>query len=112
VAQPFTTAALILAYVGVKTPSEAEQAWAEACADAVNNGVEVWLNGAAILNPLPSELQTAATMAGGEAYKRREAPFGVTGYNDMEGNAIRLARDYLEGVKPVIDRYGNGPGIG
>jgi hypothetical protein len=51
-------------------------------------------------------------MAGGEAYKRREAPFGVTGYNDMEGNAIRLARDYLEGVKPVIDRYGNGPGIG
>ena len=107
----FTTGERVLAYVGVKTPTQFETEWADACADAVNSGIEVRLNGAVITLPLPSELATAATMAGGEAFKRREAPFGVAGFNDVEG-AIRLARDYLEGIKPQIDRYSNGPGIG
>jgi hypothetical protein len=102
----------ILAYVGIKLPTDAETAWATACANAVNDGISVRLNGALILDPYPAELTTAALMAGGEAFKRREAPFGITGFNDMEGNAIRLARDYLDGVRPVIDRYGAGPGIG
>lgn len=108
----FTTAAQVLAYVGVKTPDELEAAWAEACAAAVNDGVTVRLNGAPTTLPLPSELTLAATMAGGEAYKRREAPFGITGFSDLQGEAIRIARDYLEGIKPTIDRYSNGPGIG
>jgi len=107
----FTDAGKVLAYVGVKTPSEAETAWATACANAVNDGVMMRLNGAIIIDPPPAELQQAATYAGGEAYKRREAPFGVTSFSDVEG-AVRLARDYLDGVKPIIDRYGNGPGIG
>lgn len=101
----------ILAYVGVKTPSDAESAWADACASAVDQGIMIRLNGAVLTNPPPDELHTVAIMAGGEAYKRREAPFGVTGFQDTEG-AIRLARDYLSGVQPQIDRYGNGPGIG
>ena len=102
----------ILAYVGVKSPTDDETAWATACSNAVNDGITVRLNGAVIIDPPPHELATAALMAGGEAYKRREAPFGITGFNDIEGNAIRLSRDYLDGVKPVIDRYGAGPGIG
>lgn len=102
----------ILAYVGIKTPTDEETAWADACAKAVNDGIVLRLNGATITDPPPHELTTAALMAGGEAFKRREAPFGITGFNDIEGNAIRLARDYLDGVKPVIDRYGAGPGIG
>ena len=100
----------ILAYVGIKAPTPDETAWAVACATAVNNGIDVRLNGAIYLDP-PPELITAATMAGGEAFKRREAPFGITGFNDIEGNAIRLARDYLDSVRPVIDRYSNGPGM-
>lgn len=107
----FVEATEILTYVGVKSPTDAETEWAQVCADAVNDGITVRLNGAVITNPVPHELHTAAIMAGGETYKRREAPFGVTGFADSEG-AIRLARDYLEGVKPMIDRYGNGPGIG
>jgi hypothetical protein len=110
--EPFVEPDAILAYVGIKSPSADETAWAIACAAAVNEGINVRLNGAIILDPIPAELKTAATMAGGEAFKRREAPFGITGFNDIEGNAIRLARDYLDSVRPVIDRYSNGPGIG
>jgi hypothetical protein len=105
------TAEDVIAYVGVKNPGDFETAWAGKCADAVESGIYIRLNGALITDPPPSELHLAATMAAGEAYKRREVPFGVTGYNDTEG-AIRLARDYLEQVRPQIDRYGNGPGIG
>lgn len=108
----FVEPSAILAYVGVRNPTDDETAWATACARAVNDGIITRLNGAFITNPPPDELVVAAIMAGGEAYKRREAPFGITGFNDIEGNAIRLARDYLDGVRPVIDRYGAGPGIG
>jgi hypothetical protein len=31
--------------------------------------------------------------------------YGLTGYVDLEGAAIRVARDYLEGVAPIIARY-------
>lgn len=108
---PFVNAAQILAYVGVKTPGEIETRWAELCADAVNEGIAIRLNGAPITEPPPRELVTVAIMAGGDCYKRREAPFGVASF-DGQGEAVRLSRDYLDGVKPTIDRYSAGPGIG
>lgn len=107
----FVTSAQILAFVGVKNPTPEDTAWSAACADAVNAGITVRLNGAEITLPPPAELQTAAIMAGGETYKRREAPFGITGFNDIEGNAIRISRDYLDGITPIIARYSI-PGIG
>lgn len=108
----FITGTQILLYVGVKSPNEVETAWAEYVADAINEGIVVRLNGAEITNPPPAELITAAIMAAAEAYKRREAPFGGTAFAADDQTAIRLARDYLHAVAPMIDRYGNGPGIG
>lgn len=103
------TGTQILAFVGVKVPSTVESTWADACAAAVVSGITVRLNGA---TPAAfDELDVAALIAGAECYKRREATFGLTGYADMEGAAIRVARDYLDGVAPLINRYGNGPGI-
>lgn len=104
----------VLAFVGVKVPSTDESAWADACASAVLAGINQRLNGAVIADPSNAidELNVAALIAGAECYKRREATFGLTGYADMEGSAIRIAKDYLTGVAPMIDRYSNGPGIG
>lgn len=107
----FVTADEILQYVGVKFPSADDTAWSAECAAAVNDGILLRLNGAVITNPPPAELHTAAIMAGGETYKRREAPFGITGFNDIEGNAIRISRDYIDGISPIISRYAI-PGIG
>jgi|SRR6187431_2186128 len=104
------TADDIIAYVGVKTPSQAETDWAVACAAAVEAGIAARLNGAIIVEP-NAELHLAAVMAGGEAFKRREVPFGSTGFSDTE-EAVALTRDYLAAVAPQIDRNGNGPGIG
>jgi hypothetical protein len=94
------------AYTDASAASPADALWAEACAAAVNAGFDARLDGAAYAEPtLPAELSWAALGAGVEAYKRREAAFGLTGYVDLQGAAIRVARDYLESVAPIIARY-------
>jgi len=106
----------ILGAVGITAPDADASAWAAACAAAVNAGIDVRLRGVPYLTPpvdppVPldpaayPELTFAAQVAGAEAYKRREAVYGLTGYVDLEGAAIRVARDYLEGVAPIIARY-------
>ena len=104
---PFPTGAEILAFAGVTSPSEPETAWANACAGAVADGITVRLNGAEMPTDT-SELDTAAMLAGVNCYRRREASFA----SDMSGSATNIVGDYLESVKPITDRYGNGPGIG
>ena len=103
----FVDAAQVLAFVGAGSPSEAETEWATACAAAVEAAMVSRLNGAVIAEPsfAHDELSVAARIAAGEAYKRKEAVFGVTGYSDLQGAAIRVARDYMDGVKPIVDRY-------
>jgi hypothetical protein len=106
------TGAEILAFVGNQTPSQFDIDWADIVAAAINSGIATRLNGAVYVEPSLAfyELKAAAMIAGAEGYKRREATFGLTGYGDLEGNAIRVAKDYLEGVKNIIDRYSAGPG--
>jgi hypothetical protein len=103
----WVTAETILARAGAPaTPSADDTAWAEACADAINAGLDRRLEGALYVSPPPPpELVWVAQTAGVEAYKRREAIFGITGYVDLQGAAIRVARDYLESAAPIIARY-------
>lgn len=108
------TGAHILAFVGNTNPAQADSDWADAVAAAVLSGVTSRLNGAVIASPsgAEDEINVAMTLAGAEAYKRKEATFAQAGYADLEGNAIKVTRDYLAGMAPLIDRYSNGPGIG
>jgi hypothetical protein len=99
------------AYSDPSAASPADRTWAELCAGAVSDGIDKRLEGAIWAAPLvepaalPFELRWAALGAGVESYKRREATFGLTGYVDLQGAAIRVARDYLEAVAPLIARY-------
>jgi|SRR4051812_2909099 hypothetical protein len=108
------TGAQILTFVGNKAPTPDDITWSDAVAVAVTQGLLIRLNGAVMASPSAGEdeLNVALLLAGAEAYKRREAAFGSTGFADLEGSATRLTSDYLEAVKPLIDRYSTGPGIG
>ena len=108
------TGAQILAFTGADESVAENVTWADAVAKALVSGLTYRLNGAVIASPsgAEDELNVALQIGGAEAYKRREATFGSTGYADLEGTATKLARDYLEGVKPLINRYSAGPGIG
>jgi len=102
----WVTAATILERAGAQNPSPADTDWAEASAAAVNAGFDRALEGATYVSPpAPPELVWAASVAGVETYKRREATFGLTGYVDLQGAAIRIARDYLEAQRPILARY-------
>ena len=100
---PWVTGAEVLAFVGIDAPTTGEQTWADAVAAAVDAGVTRHLNGALVPFEGDPEVRAAATMAASEAFRRRSAPFGVTGYADLSGVAIRVARDYLEGVRPLLE---------
>jgi hypothetical protein len=104
----WVTGAEILEHAGVPAPGPADSEWADACAAAVNDGMTRRLDGAVWVTPpgeLVPELVVAARSAGVEAYKRREAVFGITGYVDLQGAAVRVARDYLEAIAPILERY-------
>jgi hypothetical protein len=110
----WTTGAAILEFRGIVAPSTFETNWANACAVAVNAGIDRKLNGALVDGTSPGfgELTAAAQLAGGECFSRRSTPFGVTNYADLTGVAIRVARDYLDSIGPLVARWSNGPGIG
>jgi hypothetical protein len=107
----WVTGAAILTHAHNRAPSPEDSEWADLVASAVNAGLDHRLEGTTWLNPLiapppqPPELAMVALNAGTEAYKRREAVFGLTGYVDLQGAAIRIARDYLEAQAPIIARY-------
>lgn len=104
----WTDGAAILAYVGVSAPSEDETAWATACAAAVSAGFGTRLGRDGDETGRPAEwaeLTRAAVVAGAYAYKQRSAPLGVSTFADIDGAAIRLTRDALEVVAPILDRY-------
>ena len=91
----YVTGAQILTFVGAGAGNADEQEWAGACAAAIESAITERLGGAIIADPSPAhdEISVAARIAGAEAYKRKEAVFGVTGFADLQGNAVRVARE-------------------
>jgi hypothetical protein len=101
----YVTAAEVLDYVGA---SAGETDWATTAADAVNAAITTACADIDLDTPpagFVDEVTYAALVAAGEAFKRREAPFGVTGYSDVSGAAIRVSRDYLDTIRPILQRY-------
>lgn len=111
----WTTAAAILEHAGGSSPSEADTAWAELCAAAVSAGIDTRLGHPGDETEAPdewAELTRAALTAGAYAYKARETPLGVMTFADLSGSAVRVARDAIATIAPIIDRYRSDFGIG
>jgi hypothetical protein len=52
-----------------------------------------------------SVLNRAHLEAGSELFHRRSAPNGIAQFQTFDGAAIRVARDPLIGVYPILSRY-------
>jgi hypothetical protein len=96
----WTTGAAILAQAGAAPGSPDDIAWADACAAAVNAGMDARLEGAVYVTPppLPPELTRAALTAGVVAFKARES-------NQSSPTPTRAVDDYLETIAPILERY-------
>jgi hypothetical protein len=97
----------ILGHVRVAAPKADDVAWADECAKGVSAGIDNYLGVQPDILPagMYEEVRANALTAGGDAYRRRDAPFGMAGYSDVSGVSERVARDYIEGIKPQLDRW-------
>ena len=97
----YVTGADVLAQVGASTnPSEFETDWAALVASAVNDGIDMRIGGTPLTGTPPPELVTAARRRPPRPTTARGLVW-VMAYADLQGQAYRIARDYLEGVKPI-----------
>ena len=104
----WVTGPQILAHCRISAPTPEQTEWASAVAAAVCAGIDNRLGPGVAGSPSGeclAELVPNALTAGGEAYRRQDAPHGVTSYTDLQGVAIRVARDYLDAIRPQVDRW-------
>jgi len=99
------TTASGLAFVRVTNPSQGESDWASMLSVAINTAISAYLGDVALASPAWAEIDAAAHRAFGYAWKYREAPFGEAQWLDEQGGAVRLARDWIEPIKPILNRW-------
>ena len=96
----------------------ADAPWAELVAEATNTALARELDYPLTLNPLivspawagHADAKVAALDCAAHRWKRREAPFGIAGY-DVSGSAIRLTADDLKPARAFIARWGYQAGM-
>lgn len=88
-------------------PSDPDLPWLGLLADSVCDQVRQYLDSPTdpLLDPVPYPVTTASVLALVEAYKRKDATFGITGAWSGDGVALRISRDWLDGVKAALNPY-------
>lgn len=97
---------LLKTFVGA---SDADDAYVEQCWDEAVAHVSTFVG----THDIPSAVLTRCYVeAGSELFHRRSAPMGVSQFASFDGSAIRVARDPLQGVYPLLRPYVGLGGIG
>lgn len=87
------------AYVG---SSDVDDAFVEDCWDTAEDLIASYVQSTKI----PAQVLKRCNLeVGSELYHRRSAPMGVSQYATYDGAPIRIARDPLIGVYPLLNRY-------
>lgn len=107
----YVTAAQILVHVGKTSPTAADTTWAGLCADAIEAGIALRLDGETPTAGGIDELEVAALTDGAALFNSRAAPHGVLSIGP-DGDAVRLGADSLRAVTKVITRVHTTAGIG
>lgn len=90
-------------YVGAP---ESDATYVEQCWDEATALVTAYIGTIDPVSAIPEIIVDRATLeAGSELYHRRQAPNGVAQFSTLDGSPIRVARDPLLGVYPLINRY-------
>ena len=75
----------------------------ESCLTASTSNVEAYIG--EILT-VPSEIvRQAILICGSELFHRRSAPNGIAQFASMDGAPVRVARDPMTSVYPLLQRY-------
>jgi len=89
--------------------SDADNGFIDQCWDEAVALVTVYVGSADVPTAV---LNRAYIECGSELFHRRSAPMGVSQFASMDGQAVRVARDPLLGVYPLLRPYVGLGGIG
>jgi len=93
------TLAEFQAYIGTDETGD----FIESCLDAANAHVGNYIG---LVDTVPNEVhRQAIMMVGSELYHRRSAPNGIAQFASMDGSPVRVARDPMTSVYPLLQRY-------
>jgi len=91
-------------------PADPDRPWLAQLADAVVELIGAYIDGGpegpvdASGNVKPS-ITTASVLALVDAYRRKDATFGIVGAWSPDGVALRVSRDWLDGVKAALQPH-------
>ncbi len=93
------TLAEFQAYIGTDETGD----FSESCLDAANAHVGRYIGD---VDTVPNEVHRQAIMiCGSELFHRRSAPNGVAQFASMDGSPVRIARDPMGAVYPLLQPY-------
>ncbi len=93
------TLAEFQAYIGTDETGD----FIESCLDAANAHVGRYIGD---VDTVPNEVHRQAIMiCGSELFHRRSAPNGVAQFASMDGSPVRIARDPMGAVYPLLQPY-------
>lgn len=93
------TLAEFQAYVGTQETGD----FIESCLDAANAHVGAYIGD---IETVPNEIHRQAIMiCGSELYHRRSAPNGIAQFAALDGSPIRVGRDPMGAVYPLLLPY-------
>lgn len=87
------------AYVGAP---DTDDAFTEECWDTAKDLVASYVQSAKVPANI---LKRCYLEVGSELFHRRNAPLGVSQYASLDGTPVRYAKDPLNGVYPLLNRY-------
>jgi hypothetical protein len=91
------------------TPTDPDLPWLGQLADSVIALVDEYLDSPDPpfneSGPVPPAITTACVLALIDAYRRKDATFGIIGAWSPDGVALRVSRDWLDGVKASLQPY-------
>ena len=87
------------AYVGA---SSVDDTFAKECWDTATDLITSYVQSTKV----PTQILKRCTLeVGSELFHRRSAPMGISQYSSYDGAPIRIARDPLAAVYPLLNRY-------
>jgi len=91
------------------SPTDPDLPWLGQLSDSVIEQINLYLDGPAppfneAGNVKPS-ITTACVLALIDAYRRKDATFGIIGAWSPDGTALRVSRDWLDGVKAALQPH-------
>lgn len=90
------------------TPTDPDLSWLAQLADAVVELIVEYLDAGAdvvVGATVRPSITSSAILALVDAYRRKDATFGIVGAWSPDGTAVRISRDWLDGVKAALQPH-------